>query len=116
VRPQPSRLAAAGHAERRISVLRGHQAFQLALDILHGAFDSPVGGLGCLMADQRSPVRLQLDPQIRLYAPLISMLPQHEHRGWFGSVLEPSLQATQVRAHPPLVDFRQREPLKVEPS
>jgi hypothetical protein len=114
VRPQAPRLSATGHPERRVPVLPGHLAFQLALDVFDGASDGEVRRLGRLMTDQRGAQRTKLDSQIRLYAPLISMLVQHEDRGRRRPVLEPPLQTAQVRAQPPLVDVRQGEPLHFE--
>jgi hypothetical protein len=95
-------------------MLLGHLVFQLALDVFDGAFDGQVGRLGCLMTDQRRSERTKLDPQVRSYPTLISMLVQHEHRGRLRPVLEPPLQIAQVRAHSPLVDLRQREPLQLD--
>jgi hypothetical protein len=97
-------------------VLRGHLPFQLALDVFDGESDGQVGRLGCLMTDQCGSQWTELYPQIRIDPTLISMLVQHEHRGRLRPVFEPPLQTAQVRAHPPLVDVRQRKSLQVDPD
>jgi hypothetical protein len=63
VRPQAPRFSAAGHPKGCVPVLFRHLSFQLALDVLDGAFDGKVGCLGGLMTDQRRSQRSQLDAQ-----------------------------------------------------